>query len=190
MTSSPIREPCIKCKKGGGIVTCSGCHQWYCTKHFNEHRQELAMQIDDLGQDYDVFRRDLGEENVKHPLMSRINDWEKEFIKKIQLAAEEARKDLQEYLDQNVTQLKTSVSQITQDLKAHRESDNYNEIDINKWTKQLKQLQERMEKLAGIGIMDNDQMQPTIHIIKLQEHQTVVQTPTQVMTRSSKCSIV
>jgi hypothetical protein len=195
MPVSPIREPCIRCEKGGGILTCGGCQQWYCTKHLLEHRQELTTQMDHIGQECDLFQRDLNQENEKHPLVSRIDAWEQQSIKMIQLAAEEARKDLQQYLDHNMTQLKTTLFQITKSLQASRESDDYTEIDLNKWIERLKQLRERLEKPTTIDIIDDDQTQSTIRLIKLKEHQTMVQTPTPkqetcVMTRSSKCSIV
>lgn len=192
MEPSPIAEFCIKCVKNGGTVTCSGCRQYFCRKHLNEHEAELSRQMDDVVHDYDLLRQALNEENRKHPLVSYINDWEKRSIHKIQLAAEEARKEIQKYLDQNLIQLKASISPLVEDLKACYKSENYTEIEINKFMRQLDQLRDTFEKPPTIEIIDNDQMLPTIYLIKRQEDQTMVQTltPSEVVPKSSKYCIL
>src|ERR1700677_934414 len=100
MASALLKNPCAKCDKGGGVTTCDGCQQSFCIKHIIEHRQELAIQLDNIGQEHDLFRRDLTQENSAYPLFIRIDEWEQESITKIQVAAEAARADLQQLLDQ------------------------------------------------------------------------------------------
>lgn len=113
MASAINRKPCIKCDKGLGVTTCGGCQQWFCTKHFVDHRQELATQMDYIGHEHDLFQRDLIQENFTHPLLTRINEWEQISIKRIVTVAEEARKELSKYFDYNKEQLKTSLNQLT-----------------------------------------------------------------------------
>lgn len=57
MASSSNRQPCIKCPKGLGITTCGGCEQWFCTKHFTEHRRELGTEMEHVGQEHDLLQR-------------------------------------------------------------------------------------------------------------------------------------
>ena len=62
MTSSVTvtnKQPCVKCDKGGGIAMCSGCQQWFCIKHFNEHRQELAIEMDHVGEEHNLYKNIL-----------------------------------------------------------------------------------------------------------------------------------
>ena len=90
-----------------GIVTCNGCEQSYCAKHIIDHRQELSIHMDHIGQEYDLLRRDLMKENNElHPLLQRIDLSEQESIRKIQQTAKQLRNDLHEWLDRNKDQLK------------------------------------------------------------------------------------
>jgi hypothetical protein len=175
MALPAIRESCVKCPKGVAIATCGGCQQWFCITHFNEHREELTRQIEDVGQDYDILRRDLNEENRKHQLLSRINDWEQRAIGKIQFAAEEARKDLQIYLEKNINTLNASAEKIVQDLRESRQSGNYSEIDLNKWIEQLNQLRHKLDYPSTIQIIDNEHILPNIQLIKHEQPKTQTQ---------------
>ena len=62
---------------------CYGCEQAFCTKHFIEHRQDLSQQMDNIGQEYDIFKRDLSQQNMNQILFTQIDKWEKESIEKI-----------------------------------------------------------------------------------------------------------
>ena len=70
MASSVAKQPRIKCDKGGGITTCSGCQQWFCTMHFIQHRQELVAYINHACQQDDFLQQNLFQENTPHPLTS------------------------------------------------------------------------------------------------------------------------
>ena len=173
MASSITRQVCIKCQKGLGTTTCGGCQQWFCTKHFVEHRQELAIQMDNMGQEHDLFQQDLIQETITHPLLSRINQWEQRSIEKIKAAAEEARTNLQKYLTSTKDQMKTSLDQMSNDLQSSRDSDDYTEIELERWMKQLRELRMMAEKPADIEILDDDeddQTQGIIRLIQLKEN--------------------
>jgi hypothetical protein len=173
MTSTSVRQPCIKCGKGLGITTCGGCQEWFCTKHFVEHRQELATQMDHVGQEHDLLQRDLDQENITHPLLACINEWEKKSIKKIKAAAEKARVNLRKYLGGTKNQVKISLCQVNNDLQSSRESDDYTEVELEKWIKQLKQLRTMLEKPSTIEILGEDQTQSVIRLIQLKENQSM-----------------
>ncbi len=172
MASATIRQACTKCSKGLGITTCGGCQEWFCTKHFIEHRHELATQMDSIGQEHDLLQRDLNQENMTHPLLSRINDWEQKSIDKIRIAAEVARADLQKYLDHIKEQIKTSLCQVTNNLQSSRQADDYTEIELEKWIQQLKELRMMLEKPSTIEILDDNQTEQSIQLIQLQKNDT------------------
>ena len=115
-------KPCAKCGlKGNGICMCSGCEQAFCWPHMGEHRQELLHEIDILGQDIDFLQQNLSRQPTKHSLLNQIDQWEKESIVKIQVAAEAARADLREIVERSNDELETSLREMTRELCSSRE---------------------------------------------------------------------
>ena len=99
MASCEIKNSCAKCDKGAGVTTCNGCEKSFCLKHIVEHRQDLALELDQLGQEHDSFRHDLLKDNSIHPILNRIDQWENESVTKIQVVAEAARADFRQSID-------------------------------------------------------------------------------------------
>ena len=172
MASVTTKKTCAKCDKGAGIAMCHGCEQSFCTKHFIEHRQELSQQMDNIGQEHDVLRRDLTSEQGTHPLLKRINEWEQESITKIQVAAEVARTDLQQLLKKAKNNLRTSVTKMTEDLQSSRESDDYTEVDIKKWTNQLQELRMMLNSPSTINIDYENNSRSVVRLIKVINEQS------------------
>jgi len=172
MAAALVKKPCTKCDKGGGVTTCDGCQQSFCIKHIIEHRQELATQLDDVGQEHDLLRRDLTQDNVTHPLLICIDEWEQESITKIQVTAETARADLRLLLDQAKNELKTSVDKMTNEMQSCRESDDYTEIDLLKWTEGLKELRQLLERQLTVEIVEDESRSTSISMIKVREQKS------------------
>ncbi|CAF2371840.1 unnamed protein product [Rotaria sp. Silwood2] len=166
-----IKQPCIKCSKGAGITTCNGCQQTYCINHFNEHRQELANQMENIGQKRDLLRQTLDENITEHPLFCQINTWEQESINKIHIAADTARAELRELLDQTKTELEKSINQLTEELRSSREFDDYTEMDIKKWTQQLRKLRKTLKSSSTVFISKNDSRKLVIPLITVHNQQ-------------------
>ena len=59
---------------------------------------------------------------------------------KIQTAAEQARMDIQKYLDHNKKQMQISLGRVTDELRSCRQSDDHREIDLKKWLTQMKEI--------------------------------------------------
>jgi hypothetical protein len=177
--ASIIKQSCVKCDKGGGIAICSGCQQQFCVKHFIEHRQELATQMDQIGQEHDHLRRDLSKEIPDHPLLNRIDTWEQESITKIQVTAEVARADLRQLLDRTKNELKISVDKFTGELQSSQELEDYTEIDLEKWMKKLKEFRRLFETPINEGILSDNPAQASIRLIKIntQSHASSVRVP-------------
>lgn len=159
MMPKHLKQFCIRCDKGKAIATCAGCNRWFCTNHWNEHRQDLTIQLEHIGQERDIFQRDLSVENENHPLMNKINEWEQRSIEVIRTMADKARQDLLESIIQRKTQLKVSLNEIMKDIETSKTTDDYTEIEVNKWNEQLKQLREYFEQPATIDIIEHDQTQ-------------------------------
>ena len=95
-------------------------------------------------------------------------------IQKIEEVAEETRKDLLKHRAHAQGRTKTSLGQMTNDLQASGNSDNYTKIELEKWIKQLQQFRMMLEKSLTIEIFhdDDDQAQPILRFIQLKENQT------------------
>ena len=84
---------------------------------------------------------------MKHNLFSWLfNTWEQESIAKISLAAETARVDLQRWIDRNSIEVKIPFERITNELRSCQQADDYTEVDLKRWTQQLEEFRNKMEK--------------------------------------------
>ncbi|CAF1211625.1 unnamed protein product [Didymodactylos carnosus] len=170
MASAAEKKRCAQCGKAGEIVvsTCDGCQQLSCDKHINEHRHELARQIDNVGQEHDLLQN-LNGENDAHLILSRIDAWEQESITRVQVAAEAARTDLRELISRTKNERKALLGKLADELQSNRKSDDYTENDINRWIQQLKGLREIMEKPSNVEIVEESNG-ASIHLIKVREN--------------------
>jgi hypothetical protein len=166
------KKPCSKCNKGGGVFTCDGCEQSFCRKHSDGHRQELGVQMDNIGQEYDLLQRELNKKAEEHSLLTRIDRWEQESVDKIHQVAKQARIDLRQLIDQNKNDLKTSMTQITHELQSSRESEDYTELDLNGWIDQLKKFRSELEKPLTPNIINDDgDKRSVIRLIRISNQQ-------------------
>ncbi|CAF1184646.1 unnamed protein product [Rotaria sordida] len=166
MATGRAKKPCVKCDKGAGITICGGCEEWFCAKHFTEHRQGLGEKMDHVGQQHDFLQNKLTETNVTHSFHSHINEWETASIKKIQEVAKKARTDLEKYLNETKTELRESLGKIKNELASSHQSGNYTEIELKEWTDELNKLRQLLEKPSTIDIVEDSQSQPLIRVVQ------------------------
>ena len=169
MATTTAKKPCAKCSKGGGVTTCDGCQQSFCTKHFVEHRHELSERMNNINQDHSLFRQDMCKEIPKHSLLTRIDTWERESINKIQAVAETARTDLRELLDRTKNDMKISVEKMTNELQSCQQSDDFTENDLKRWTEQLRELRRKLDNPATIFIGNEDDTKSSIRLIRISD---------------------
>lgn len=88
--------------KNIGILKCEGCSQIFCRKHVLEHRDVLSHHLDEVILEHDTLQQIITEEtkNQKnsHPLIEKVNEWERNSIMKIQQTANEARKQIEKLI--------------------------------------------------------------------------------------------
>jgi hypothetical protein len=163
-----------KCSKNVSGEKCFGCQQLFCTKHLGKHRSSLAQQMDELYQKQELLQQDLDRNTFDYPLLSSIYAWERKSMRKIQEVAEKARNDLQQWAEKTKIEVKTSLDQITEQLNSTEKSDNYTELDLQKWTKQLDTLRNLMEKPTTISIVEDGKSSDCIRPIKVvDKHSTL-----------------
>jgi hypothetical protein len=170
--STKTRKPCARCNNGKGVAACNGCQLIFCVNHFTQHREELSKLMDNVSQERDSLLGDLYQENLEHPFLSRIDNWEQESIKKIQTAAQAARTKLQEIFNRRKDEIKLSVEKLTNELQDSREPADYTEADINKWSETLKTLRKTLEDWSTVVMQENDHAEFTIHLIEICDQQS------------------
>ena len=138
---------CVICNKAVGLYDCRECQRTFCKKHVAEHNLELAKQMDDIVYNHDLLQQQLGEQDAtssQHPLMTEINNWERQSIEKIRNMAEKTRHDLDQLLIGNKKLVKKELEQTSIQLKTHKETDDYSEKDLTKWLQVLEKLKKQL----------------------------------------------
>lgn len=173
MASSTMKTPCVTCEKSAGIAICSGCQKQFCIKHFLEHRSNLTTQMDRIGEQHDVIRRDFNKDSTEHPLFNRIDQWEKETIVKIQVAAEAARADLRETLDRRRDEMKLMIDRLTNELQISQESNDYTEIDLDRWKQKLNHLEQLLNSPGQLDLHFDSSPNVAIYPVKINENSLI-----------------
>jgi hypothetical protein len=168
--SANTKKQCVTCHKSGGILICDGCQQIFCGKHVIEHRQNLAGQLDGIMQEHDLLQHEIERISMDHSSLQKINEWEKQFIAKIHLAAKTARKNLQKTLDQSKERLSKICRDTAVDLRSSREADDYSENDLIGWTEKLKTLKLEMTSASLVKIIEDKNS--VIHLIKIESNES------------------
>ena len=164
-----MRNPCARCTTGRAIATCNGCEAMFCIIHFNEHRAELTRVMDTITLEHDSLRHDLYEETVEHPLLSRINAWEEESMKIIKTVADRARTKLHQILTEKKHDVISLLENFTAELQVRRDSEDFTENDLRKWTEKLKSFRDTFDDCSNIILEDDKNSQSVIHLIKISE---------------------
>jgi hypothetical protein len=135
--------------------------------------------MDNLGQEHDILQRDMNREGDIRPLLSRIDAWEQESIDKIRKAAEQARIDLNELIDQKKQEHKTTMIRLTNELQSSRESEDYTELDLKKWIDQLNGLRQDLEQSIDTHLVEDKDQRSAIWLIKVKNPERSIETSIQ-----------
>ena len=157
------KKSCVICSKGGIVMLCDRCGQTYCDKHVNEHRQQFADELTDIDDEYDIIQQEIRQSPNRHSLLKNIDKWEKESIVKIQTAAETAREELQQMVDDAKERLSTACRNIVEGLRSSREIGDYCSNDLIRATQQLKQLKTKI--VAPLTVQLVEDKKSVIHLI-------------------------
>ncbi|CAF1582849.1 unnamed protein product [Adineta steineri] len=159
---------CVTCGKEKSTSRCDGCSQPFCYKHLGDHRQELNKQLDEIEVSRDLFRQTLTEQSAKpenQTLMKQINQWEQDSIAKIRQTANEARKLIMKHTTKYLTEIETKLNTLTKQLRESRAEDDFIEADLQRWNKQLTQMNNELDKPSTIKIQHA--LTPLINTIRI-----------------------
>lgn len=169
------KKPCYKCDKGSGIFTCDGCQRSFCRKHSDEHRKELAAQMDIIGQQHDIILRDIDQKTDNHPLLVQIDTWEQKSMNKIREVANQARTDFNKLLHETKQTVKVKLNTLNHEIQTSTESESYTEVDLKTWLDQLNELRLDIEQAMNTYILNDEEKKSGIHFIKVSNSQQLHQ---------------
>jgi hypothetical protein len=157
MASSSTRKQCANgngCKHMAAAL-CEGCSQALCTKHFIDHRHFLGEEMNVIISEHDQFQHTLNQKTTNlesHPLITQIDEWEKESIVKIRRKAKELRQELLQLATVHLDELSKKLRHLSGKLKEGREEDSFVETDLRNWKKSLDNLKENLVSPSTFSI--------------------------------------
>ncbi|UJR32974.1 hypothetical protein I4U23_020437 [Adineta vaga] len=152
-SSNNTKKPCCKCSKGGATFTCDGCRLSFCLKHASDHRQELSLRMNNIGQQHDLLKQSIEQDSLYKTLLQDIDEWEKETIEKIRTTANMARADLKRLEAQCKTGFNEILNGLSDEFRSHRENDDFTEQDLDRWMKQLEELHQEVTNPTTIHVV-------------------------------------
>jgi hypothetical protein len=164
------KKRCIKCdgaKSSGSLFTCDGCQQRFCARHVGEHRQELSIQLENAMQEHDLIQQESHRSTIEKDILNKIDVWEKESIIIIQKIAETTRTDFYQWYKNTNDRIKTECTELAKNLRVARETDDFSESDLSRWSQILIELRTQLQSMTKINITE-DKQQPYIRLIKVQ----------------------
>jgi hypothetical protein len=99
-------------------------------------------ELDGVVAHYNVLQNDINDEERSVHFLKQIDEWESEMIVRIQAAANEAK--------QSVQQLPTTFTRMTSlinELQEGHEMENFLELDITRWEKDLKTIKDTLDAM-------------------------------------------
>ena len=150
------RKFCVKCdgtKSSGGLFTCDGCKQMFCSRHVVEHRQELDLRLDSVVQEHDLLQQECSQLTQDQPVLKKIDVWEHISIRKIEQTANQLRAECRRLYQTGNESVKQDCSELAQRLRHAREREDYAECELMAWGATLNQLRTYLESMKTIDIV-------------------------------------
>ena len=146
-STSSSKNPCSKCSSTRWVAPCEGCHALFCSRHASEHQVELTAQLENIQQQSNHLEQiyNQHEKRQEHPLFAQIDVWEHDTIVKIQHAAQIARNELRQSLEESNNRMKTIFNEFSAELHAGHENEHFTEIELEKWKETLMNIRKQLE---------------------------------------------
>ncbi|CAF1214135.1 unnamed protein product [Rotaria sordida] len=168
MASGLEPTQCSVCQKSEGKCICNGCKNYFCIKHFNQHRQQLSTKFDDeVVTTHDELLEQMNRASQSNAsaseLFDEIDRWETVTIEKVHKAAERVRHQLTQLLTQEKASLTNDFGTMTKEIRNRRDEDAFDENDIERLHRKINQIQISLKQFTGTTktraiIVANDQV--------------------------------
>ena len=134
---------CITCNKKEAFFTCYTCRHDFCEDHISDHHQSPLTLMDDFLTDHNQLQQvvsDYIKHPLQHPLIQRIDQWERQSINKIHQAAQDARTQILNVISDHIISIKKSLENLTEKLEEVRNDEKLSETFLNQWREKLERL--------------------------------------------------
>jgi len=143
---------CSVCPKGAGTCFCPGCKTYFCDDDFKDHRATLFNKLIGLTGDRDALQDKISTANSKKQfdssLLSRIDEWQKDTIKKVEQVADQARQHVVEIMNSKRDEMTSQFQAMSQELAKLTETKGVVEQDLIRLKQQIDQLNNDLEQLC------------------------------------------
>ena len=149
-TEMATTKRCSICKKELGPMHCTGCDEYFCTKHFRIHREEIVTQMDKIVEERNHLQDQINNvpqnDNQQSPLLKQIDQWRDVTIEKVRQVAAQARHQAIQLLNSKSTKINTEFKSFSQDLAHLRETENYVEHDLTRLNEMISQFKQDLRQ--------------------------------------------
>ena len=158
------QKHCVNCGKIDDVSICNGCQLTFCNKHMIKHRKELAYQLENVIQEYNLLQQNIKKPSNEYFYLQKIDSWERESIKKIRITAENARKDLQIIKNRSRKRLINISRETGVDLNSLCRKGDYSEKDLIRLMNQLNEIRFELKSSYSIELSE-DKRSPIYPIV-------------------------
>ncbi|CAF1103164.1 unnamed protein product [Adineta steineri] len=134
---------CSTCQKPAGVMHCTGCDGYFCTKDFKGHRETLFTEMEQLVEERNKLQEKINGASKPNsscnPLIEEVNEWEKMTIEKVRQTAEHVRQQANELMNSKSMKITNKLKGLSDELADLKETENYVEHDLTKLRQKIDQ---------------------------------------------------
>ncbi|CAF1110123.1 unnamed protein product [Adineta steineri] len=143
---------CSTCQKPTGIILCTGCDGYFCTKDFRGHRELLFTEMEKLVEERNKVKEEINKptnaNDTNNPLIEEINAWEKITIEKVRQTAEQMRQQANQLMNSKSVKITNEFRSFSEELANMKETEDYVEHDLARLKQKIDQFNEDLTQLS------------------------------------------
>ena len=140
---------CSTCSKSGPMH-CTGCDEYFCSKDFKTHREEIFTEMDKIVEErnhlQDAINNAVQNNDQQNPVIEQINQWQNSIIEKVKQVAAQARQQAIQLLNSKRMKINTEFKNFSQELADLKESEDYVEHDLTRLNQMISQFKEDLRQ--------------------------------------------
>ncbi|CAF1196948.1 unnamed protein product [Adineta steineri] len=161
MAMANNKRKCFTCDRENNTYLCEGCSKRFCSRHIPEHQQKLDEELHQTINDYNEFKERINEHKQNpqnHLLIEQIDQWERISIEKIQQKAKDSREVVIKSLQTCINDIEKKFNDLNEQIQHLQKANDFNEINLNYLTNQLKEITEQLNNPSNISMQQNRQL--------------------------------
>ena len=143
---------CSMCQKYPGVILCTGCDGYFCSKDYKGHREILFHEMEEIVEERNNLQDKINKAtqiNDSHsPIIGQINEWEKMTIEKVKQAAEQARQQAFQLLHSKRLRITNEFKGFSKELADLKESENFAEQDLARLKQIIRQFHQDLTRMT------------------------------------------